>query len=54
MKVYVPFNTIVDIDFGVIRVIESVIGITEYPTNKLKSFLLNNILLSFAVVVHKR
>lgn len=41
MKVYVPFNTIVDIDFGVIRVIESIIGITEYPTNKLKSFLIN-------------
>lgn len=41
MKVYIPFNTIVDIDFGVIRVIENITGISEYPTNKLKSFLLN-------------
>ena len=40
MKVYIPFNMIVDTDFGIIRLIEQIQNISEYPTNKLKSFLL--------------
>lgn len=40
MKVYIPFNMIIDTDFGIIRVIEKLNKITEYSTNKLKSFLL--------------
>lgn len=40
MKVYIPFNMIIDTDFGVIRLIEIVQNISKYPTNKLKSFLL--------------
>lgn len=40
MRVYIPFNMIVDTDFGIIRLIEKVQDIPEYPINKLKSFLL--------------
>lgn len=40
MKVYIPFNMIVDTDFGIIRLIEEVQNISKYSTNKLKSFLL--------------
>ena len=41
MKVYIPFNMIVDTDFGVIRFVEDVNRLSEYPVNKLKSFLIN-------------
>ena len=41
MKVYIPFNMIVDVDFGIIRLIEKANNLKdEYPVNKLKSFLL--------------
>lgn len=40
MKLYIPFNMIVDTDVGVIRVVERLNKLTEYPINKLKSFLL--------------
>lgn len=40
MKVYIPFNMIVDIDFGIIRLVEKLNKLPEYSTNKLKSFLL--------------
>lgn len=40
MKVYIPFNMIVDIDFGIIRLVEKLNKIPEYSVNKLKSFLL--------------
>lgn len=41
MKVYIPFNMIVDIDFGLVRFYEKYKEISEYPKNKLKSFLIN-------------
>ena len=41
MKVYIPFNMIVDTDFGVVRLVEDINRISEYPVDKLKSFLLN-------------
>lgn len=40
MKVYIPFNMIVDTDVGVIRIVEKITDLQEYPINKLKSFLL--------------
>ena len=40
MKVYIPFNMIIDTDFGMIRLIEKAQNLSEYPVNKLKSFLL--------------
>ena len=40
MKVYIPFNMIIDTDFGMIRLIEKIHNLSEYPVNKLKSFLL--------------
>lgn len=41
MKVYIPFNMIVDTDFGIIRVVESVNKISEFSINKIKSYLIN-------------
>lgn len=41
MKLYIPFNMIVDTDFGVVRYTERYFNISEYPINKLKSFLLH-------------
>lgn len=41
MNVYIPFNMIVDTDFGVLRLVELVQNIEPYSTNKLKSFLIN-------------
>lgn len=40
MKLYIPFNMVIDTDVGIIRVAEQVQDIPEYPINKLKSFLL--------------
>lgn len=40
MKIYIPFNMIIDTDFGMIRLIEEVQGIPKYSVNKMKSFLL--------------
>lgn len=40
MKLYIPFNMIVDIDFGLVRIIEKINEFSEYPVNKLKSFLI--------------
>lgn len=40
IKIYIPFNMVVDTDFGMIRMIEKVQNISEYPVNKLKSLLL--------------
>lgn len=40
MKLYIPFNMIVDTDFGIIRIIEKLYNIQEYPIDKIKSFLL--------------
>ena len=40
MKVYIPFNMVVDIDFGIIRLFEKLNDLPERPVNKLKSFLL--------------
>ena len=41
--VYIPFNMIVDIDSGLIRLIEKTQNIPEYSINRLKSFLLKRI-----------
>lgn len=41
MKVYIPFNMLIDTDFGIIRIVEKFTKIDEYPVNKVKSFLLN-------------
>ena len=41
MKVYIPFNMIIDTDFGMIRLIEKIQDIHGYSVNKLKSFLIN-------------
>lgn len=41
MRIYIPFNMIVDTDFGIIRLVEQTQNISEYSVNKLKSFLLN-------------
>lgn len=41
MNVYIPFNMIIDTDFGIIRLIELSQGVSEYPINDMKSFLLN-------------
>lgn len=40
MKVYIPFNMIVDTDFGIIRLTEKLNKLPEYSVNKTKSFLL--------------
>lgn len=40
MKVYIPFNMIVDTDFGAVRLLEKVQGSKPLSTNKIKSFLL--------------
>lgn len=40
MKVYIPFNMIVDTDFGIIRLTEKLNNISEYSVNQIKSFLL--------------
>lgn len=40
MKIYIPFNMIIDTDFGIIRLMEEVQNIDKYSVNKLKSFLL--------------
>ena len=40
MKLYIPFNMVVDTDFGIIRIIEKLYKIPEYPVDKIKSFLL--------------
>ena len=40
MKVYIPFNMIVDIDFGIIKFFEKFVDIPEYSINRIKSFLL--------------
>ena len=40
MKVYIPFNMVVDIDFGIIRLFEKINNFPERPVNKLKSLLL--------------
>lgn len=41
MNVYIPFNMIVDIDSGVIKLVELIQNIEPYSDNKLKSFLIN-------------
>lgn len=41
MKIYIPFNMIIDTDFGMIRLIEEIQDLHGYPVNKLKSFLIN-------------
>lgn len=41
MKLYIPFNMILDTDVGVIRLVEKLHNLSEYPINKLKAFLLN-------------
>lgn len=43
MKVYIPFNMIIDTDFGIIRIVEKLQNLSEYPVNKLKSFLLKRL-----------
>ena len=40
MKVYIPFNMIVDTDFGIIRIIEFFNQLPKYDNNQVKSFLL--------------
>ena len=40
MKLYIPFNMVVDTDVGIIRIIEKLNKLTEYSSNKMKSFLL--------------
>ena len=40
MKVYIPFNMIVDTDFGIVRILENMNKIPEYSANQIKSFLL--------------
>lgn len=41
MKIYIPFNMLIDTDFGIIRIVEKITKIDSYPVNKIKSFLLN-------------
>ena len=41
MKLYIPFNMIVDTDFGIIKFTEKYFNISEYSKNKLKSFLIH-------------
>lgn len=41
MKLYIPFNVIVDTDFGLLRLTEKLYKIPEYSVNKLKSFLIH-------------
>ena len=43
MKVYIPFNMIVDTDFGVIRLVEKLYKVSELPVDKVKSFLIKRI-----------
>ena len=40
MKVYIPFNMVTDIDFGLIRITEKVYNLPAFSENKIKSFLL--------------
>ena len=40
MKLYIPFNMIIDTDVGIIRLVERLYDLSEYPINSLKSFLL--------------
>lgn len=40
MKLYIPFNMIVDVDVGVLRLIEKIHKLPEYSVNKIKSFLI--------------
>lgn len=40
VKIYIPFNMIVDTDYGVIRLVEKVQNVEPISKNKLKSFLL--------------
>ena len=41
MNVYIPFNMIIDIDSGIIKLVEMVQNVEPYSDNKLKSFLIN-------------
>lgn len=41
MKLYIPFNMIIDTDYGVIQVIDEVQEIPHLNKNQIKSFLLN-------------
>ena len=36
MKVYIPFNMVVDIDFGIVRLVEKLNELPEKSTNKIK------------------
>lgn len=40
MKLYIPFNLLVDTDYGIIRLVEKLYDIPEYSVDKVKSFLL--------------
>lgn len=40
MKLYIPFNMIVDTDVGVLRLVERIHKLPEYSVNKMKSFLI--------------
>lgn len=40
MKLYIPFNMIVDTDVGVLRLVEKINKLPEYSVNKIKSFLI--------------
>lgn len=40
LRIYIPFNMVVDTDFGMIRLIEETQKVQPYSVNKLKSFLL--------------
>lgn len=54
MKVYIPFNMIVDIDFGIVRLVEKLNELPEKSTNKIKSFLLKreneNPILEYSII----
>jgi hypothetical protein len=39
-KVYIPFNMIIDTDFGLIRLLEKTQNLKQFSVNKLKSFLI--------------
>lgn len=41
MNLYIPFNMVIDTDVGIIRLVERLKQLPEYPLNNLKSFLLN-------------
>lgn len=41
IKVYIPFNMIIDLDAGVVRLTDILQNVSSYSNNKLKSFLIN-------------